>query len=78
MAHISYIYTLAHAAARLGIGEELLDRIAGTMEPGKEGILRIYDNTDESTFGFTDFGLDNVREILNDPLRMADIIQNQS
>ena len=76
MAHISYVYTLAHAAARLGISEELLDRIAQTMEPGKEGILSIYDNTEESAFGFTDFGLGNVREILDDPVRMADILNN--
>ena len=78
MAHISYVYTLAHAAARLGISEELLDRIAQTMEPGKEGILTIYDNTEESAFGFTEFGVENIREILNDPLRMAYILENPS
>jgi hypothetical protein len=78
MAHISYVYTLARAAARLGISEELLDRIAESMEPGKEGILKIYDNTNKSTFGFTDFGLDNAREIFNDPLRMAYILENPS
>lgn len=75
MAHISYVYTLAAAAARLGIREDLLDRIAETMEPGKEGTLRIFNGTEESDLAFTDFGLENVRESLNDPVRMADILE---
>ncbi len=48
------------------------------MEPGKEGILTIYDNTEGSAFGFIEFGLGNVREILNDPLRMGYILENPS
>jgi hypothetical protein len=78
MAHISYVYSLALAAAKLGISEQLLAKIAETMEPGKDGILTIYDNIDESAVGFTNCGLDYVREILDDPSRMADILDNPS
>jgi hypothetical protein len=78
MAHISYVYTAALAARMLGISEELLEKIAETVEPGKEGILHIRQTTDESAYGFTKFGLDNVCEILNDPLRMADILTSSS
>lgn len=71
MAAITRVYTIARAAAILGIAEELLDCIAFKLEPGKDGVLWIWDNTEDGTRGFTDFGLENVREILDDPPTLA-------
>ena len=78
MAHIRYVFTLALAAAKLGISEEVLRKIAERLEPGKEGILHICDITEEGAFGFTRFGLDNVGEFLDDALRMADFVDDPS
>ena len=71
MAAISHIYTLGRAAMMLGITEELLERIAVKLEPGYDGVLWIYDTTDQSACAFTDFGLEYVREILDDPPTLA-------
>ena len=63
MAAIFRVYTLARAAFILGITNDLLDRIADTMER-EDGVLWIYDSTEDGTRGFTPFGLDDVREML--------------
>lgn len=75
MAAISGVYTIKRAAIMLGISEDLLDRIADTMEP-EDGVLWIHDISEDGTRGFTPFGLDNVREILDDPSIIDDFLQN--
>jgi hypothetical protein len=76
MAAISRVYTIQRAAMMLGISEDLLDRIADTMEP-EDGILWICDSTEYGTRGFTSFGLDNVREVLDDPPQLEYFLQDQ-
>lgn len=66
MAAISYVFTLPRAAARLGISEEFLAEIASDLEP-EDGVLWVHDATEKGCQAFTEFGLDSVREILNDP-----------
>jgi hypothetical protein len=75
MAAISQVYTIERAAMMLGISEEILDRIADTME-WEDGILWIYDSTEDGRRGFTDFGTENVLEILGDPSQMEFILQD--
>jgi len=65
MAAVSNIFTLPHAAARLGINEQLLGEIALDLEP-EDGVLWVHDSTDNGCYDFTFFGLENVEEILND------------
>jgi hypothetical protein len=70
------VYTATRVAQILDISEALLDRIAETIEPGKDGVLSIWHTTDESICGFTEQGLDYAREILIDPSRMAHILKD--
>ena len=65
MAAISYAFTLPRAAARLGISEELLAEIASDLEP-EDGVLWVYDSTEDGCQAFTEFGLESVSEILRD------------
>jgi hypothetical protein len=70
MAAISHVFTLPHAAARLGISEELLAEIAIDLKP-EDGILWVHDSTEEGCYGFTLFGLESVEEIVNDKPTLA-------
>ena len=63
MAAISHVFTLARAAAMLGEDEELLHEISTEMEP-EDGILAVYDLGDDPTPAFTEFGLENLRELI--------------
>ena len=65
MAAISYVFTLPRAALKLGISEELLAEIASDLEP-EDGVLWVYDNTEDGCQAFTEFGLESVGEILRD------------
>jgi hypothetical protein len=76
VAHLSHVYTAARVAQILGISEELLEKIGDTIEPGKDGVLSIWHTSDESICAFTQEGLDYAREILNDPSRMAHILED--
>jgi hypothetical protein len=76
MAAITRVYTIKRAAIMLGISEDLLDRIADTMEP-EDGILWICDNTEHGTRGLTDFGIENVLEVLDDPPQLEYFLQDR-
>ena len=65
MAAISFVFTLPRAAARLGISEELMAEIASDLEP-EDGVLWVYDSTEDGCQAFTEFGLESVGEILRD------------
>ena len=76
MATITRVYTIERAAMMLGISEDLLVRIADTMEP-EDGVLWICDSTEDGTRGFTDFGIENVLEVLDDPPQLEYFLQDQ-
>ena len=64
MAAITRVYTLRRAALMLERNEKLLWNIADGLAP-EDGVLWIHDLDDDSAvMGFTDFGLDNLREII--------------
>jgi hypothetical protein len=63
MAAPSHAVTIRRAAEILGEDEELLWDLVDQMEP-EDGRLWIYDTDDKHTIAFTDWGLENLREIL--------------
>ena len=77
MAAITHVYTLACAAMMLGVTEELLATIAENLEPGKDGVVHIRQTPEESEFGFTEFGIDNLRQILDDPPTVERFLRDQ-
>jgi hypothetical protein len=63
MAAISYVFTLARVAALLGEDEDWLHEISAELEP-EDGRLAVYGLGDEYTPAFTEFGLENLRELI--------------
>jgi hypothetical protein len=48
-----------------------------TLQP-KDGVLWILDATEDGSVGFTDFGIETVREMLGDASTMEDFLQDQA
>lgn len=72
MAAITRVYTLRRAAFILGRDEDLLWDLADQLDP-EDGVLWIHDLDDDSTvMGFTDFGLENLREMIADQIDRKD------
>ncbi len=67
MAAITRVYTIRMAAKVLGRTEELLWDLSDQLEP-EDGMLWIYDVHGIETLAFTDFGLENLQEIISDQI----------
>jgi hypothetical protein len=65
LAAITRVYTLAHVAEMLSEDIDWLSEIAGEMEP-EDGYLWIYGPNEEQTEGFTDFGIDNLINVIRE------------
>jgi hypothetical protein len=63
MAAISHVFTLARVARMLGEDEDWLSDISIEMEP-EDGIIAVYGPGDDYTPAFTDFGIENLRQII--------------
>jgi hypothetical protein len=63
MAAISHVFTLARVAALLGEDEDWLHEISIELER-EDGMLAVYGLGDEYTPAFTDFGVENLRELI--------------
>jgi hypothetical protein len=63
MAAPSAIFTIARVAAMLGEDEDWLSGVALEMDP-EDGRLTIYGVNDEGTTGFTSFGIENLKELI--------------
>jgi hypothetical protein len=63
MAAITRVFTIRRAAEILGRDEDLLWDISDQLDP-EDGKLWIYDVHGIETMAFTDFGLENLREII--------------
>lgn len=59
------VSTIHRVARELGKDPEWLAEIAGDMEP-EDGQIWIYDLTDDAVMAFTDFGIENLRELIAD------------
>lgn len=63
MAAPSVVFTIARVAAMLGEDEDWLSDVALEMDP-EAGRLAIYGLNDEGTTGFTSFGIENLKELI--------------
>jgi hypothetical protein len=63
MAAPSTVFTIARVAAMLGEDEDWLSDAALEMDP-EAGCLTIYGVNDEGTTGFTSFGIENLKELV--------------
>ena len=63
MAALSAVFTIARVAAMLGEDEDWLSDVALEMDP-EAGRLTIYGLNDEGTTGFTSFGIENLKELI--------------
>ena len=63
MAAPSYAFTISRAAEILGKDEELLWDIAAEMEP-EDGKLWIHGPGEQETIAFTEWGMENLRDLL--------------
>lgn len=63
MAAPSAVFTIARVATMLGEDEDWLSDIALEMDP-EAGCLTVYGVNDESTTGFTNFGIENLKELI--------------
>jgi hypothetical protein len=58
----SFVCTIAYAAELLGETEEWLEQLAYQLEP-EDGRLWIYDTDDRVTLGFTERGIECLKEL---------------
>jgi hypothetical protein len=63
MAAPSAVVTIGRVAAMLGENEEWLADVALEMDP-EAGCLTVYGVDDEGTTGFTSFGIENLKELI--------------
>jgi hypothetical protein len=68
MAAPSFVYTIAYAAELLGEDEEWLHELADQLDP-EDGRLWIYDTDDRTTLGFTERGIESLKELSLDQER---------
>ena len=68
MAAPSCVFTIARAAELLGEDKEWLEELAGQLEP-EDGRLWIYDTADRATLGFTERGIECLKELSLDQKR---------
>ena len=68
MAAPSCVFTIARAALMLGEDEEWLHELAEQLEP-EEGCLWIYDTGGRETLGFTERGIESLKELILDQKR---------
>jgi hypothetical protein len=61
MAAPSFVYTIAYAAEVLGETEEWLEELAYQLNP-EDGRLWIYDTDDRAMLGFTECGMECLKE----------------
>ena len=70
MAAIPHVFTIRRAAQILCRNEDLLWELLEQFEP-EDGLLWVYDINDVEAPAFTDFGMENLREIIKDQIDKA-------
>jgi hypothetical protein len=63
MAAIAHVFTITRVAQMLGEDEDWIFDVANEMEP-EDGCLWIYGIGEEQTLAFTDFGIENLTELV--------------
>ena len=75
MATISHVFTIARVAEMLGVDEDRLHEMAIEMEP-EDGVMHVYGIDDDGIMAFTDFGVENLRELLQ--TQQEDAVRDQA
>ena len=60
---VHHVYTVAHVARQLGVGEDLIHDLTLGLEP-EDGVIWVYGIDDDGVLAFTDDGIEEVRLIL--------------
>ena len=60
---VHHVFTIDRVARDLGEDEEWLADIANEMEP-EDGLIWVYNLSDGGVIAFTDFGIENLRELI--------------
>jgi hypothetical protein len=68
MAAISAVFTISHVAALLGEDEEWLHDLSIDMFP-EDGCLHVYGVGEDGVTAFTQDGIDNLKQIIEDERR---------
>lgn len=63
MAAITHVFTITRVAEMLGVDEDRLHEIAIEMEP-EDGVMHVYGIDADGIMAFTDFGVENLRELM--------------
>ena len=63
MAAIAHVFTLARVAEMLGEDQDWLDDISDELEP-EDGLIAVYGTGEEYTIAFTEFGIENLKQII--------------
>jgi hypothetical protein len=63
LAAITRVFTISRVAHMLGENEDWLFDVANEMQP-EDGCLWIYGPGEETILGFTDFGIENLTELI--------------
>ena len=71
---VHHVKTISRVAKELGEDEEWLFEIAIGME-AEDGVIRVYDTSDDGEMAFTDFGIENLIDLIkihkDDPTILA-------
>jgi hypothetical protein len=60
---VSHVTTISQVAKELGENEDWLCDVAAEMEP-EDGLIWVHGITDDGVMAFTDFGIDNLVELI--------------
>jgi hypothetical protein len=60
---VHHVYTITRLAGDIGEDETWLADIALGMDP-EDGVIWVYDLSDDGVMAFTDFGSENLRELI--------------
>ena len=61
---VPHVKTISHVAKELGENEDWLFDVAAEMEP-EDGLIWVYGIGDDGVMAFTDFGVENLIELIN-------------
>jgi hypothetical protein len=75
MVAITHVCTLARVAEMLGEDQDWLEDISNELEP-EDGMICVYGTGEEYTVAFTEFGIENLVQIIR--IHRADAIQTKA
>jgi hypothetical protein len=65
LAAISHVFTITYVAEMLGEDEDWLHELSIDMFP-EDGCLHVYHGHDDAVTAFTDYGIENLKQIIAD------------